>query len=62
MQRHEDTVTDSYGNITTSASITVNVHGGGAATVYSDNGITILAHWCGENEDGSDDISEDERE
>ncbi len=43
MQRHEDTVTDSYGNITTSASITVNVHGGGAATVYSDNGITILA-------------------
>jgi hypothetical protein len=43
MQRHEDTVTDSYGNVTPSASITVNVHGGGAATVYSDNGITILA-------------------
>ncbi len=41
MQKYNSIVTDVNGNVVPTASITVNVHGGGAATVYSDNSGTV---------------------
>jgi len=42
MQRYNDVVQDTYGNIVPTASITVNVHNGSQATIYSNNSLASL--------------------
>jgi hypothetical protein len=43
MQKYRDTVLDSAGNVVVGAVVTVALAGGGPATIYSDNGITVVA-------------------
>lgn len=42
MQKFTDVVLDSRGNALEAASVTVTLSGGGAATIYSDNGSTVI--------------------
>jgi hypothetical protein len=44
VQKYQDVVLDHDGNIVTTATVAVAVHGGGAATIYSDNGVTPKAN------------------
>ena len=43
MQKYSNVVQDTYGNIVPTASITVNIHSGAQATVYSNNTLTVLS-------------------
>lgn len=42
MQKYRDTVLDSSGNIVIGAIVTAVLAGGGAAVIYSDNGLTVV--------------------
>ncbi len=44
MQKYFNSVADQYGNAVSGAAVAVTLLGGGAATVYSDNGVTVLVN------------------
>jgi len=44
MQKYVNSVASSVGAPVAGALVTVNVHGGGLATIYSDNGVTVTAN------------------
>lgn len=44
MQKFVNSVADSTGAPVAGASVQVNVQGGGAATIYSDNGVTVTTN------------------
>jgi hypothetical protein len=44
MQKYSNIVQDQAGNALALASVQVNISGGGAATIYSDNGVTVATN------------------
>lgn len=43
MQKYTDVVQDVHGSVISGASVTITTNNGGAAVIYSDNGITVLS-------------------
>jgi hypothetical protein len=44
MQKYINSVASATGAPVSGASVQVNIHGGGAATIYSDNGVTVATN------------------